>query len=54
MRQRKLSKRRVPPPAPVAGRKRRAGALPNPKIGAQARKLLGKHYASNYQAMRRG
>jgi hypothetical protein len=54
MRQRKLPKRRVPPPAPVAGRKGRAGALPNPKVGAQARKLLGKHYASKYQTMRRG
>ncbi|HSA82729.1 MAG TPA: hypothetical protein VLE23_18065 [Geminicoccaceae bacterium] len=30
------------------------GVLANPKVGAQARRLLGKHYASKYQTMRRG
>jgi hypothetical protein len=44
---------KAPPPVPVAGRKERAGAVPNPKLGAQARKLLAKHYASKYQTMRR-
>ena len=32
----------------------RAGASRNPKLGAQTRRLLGKHYASKYQTMRRG
>jgi hypothetical protein len=41
----KLERRRNPIPKP---------AIANPKIGAQARRLLGKHYASKYQTMRRG
>ena len=45
---------KIPPPAPVAGRKVRAGAIPNPKVAAQARKVLCKHDASKYQTMRRG
>lgn len=39
---------------PVTGRKGRAGAIPNPKVAAQSRKVLCKHYASKYQTMRRG
>jgi hypothetical protein len=53
----KFSKAGRRPPkskAPLPAAKPRAGALPNPKVGAQARKLLGKHYASKYQTMRRG
>ena len=30
------------------------GAIPNPNIAAQSRKVLAKHYASKYQTMRRG
>ena len=45
---------KIPPPAPVAGRKGRASAIPNPKVAAQSRKVLAKHYASKYQTMRRG
>jgi hypothetical protein len=55
MKRRKPGKRpKAQPPAPVAGRKGRAGALANPKVGAQMRKVLAKHYASKYQTMRRG
>jgi hypothetical protein len=50
----KADKRKPKVNAPVPVGKLRAGALPNPKLGAQARKLLGKHYASKYQTMRRG
>ena len=50
----KAGKRKVKANAPVPVAKLRAGAFPNPKVGAQARKLLGKHYASKYQTMRRG
>ena len=54
--------RKRPPkasPPPVAKLEGRRNAIPkpaiaNPKIGAQARRLLGKHYASKYQTMRRG
>ena len=38
----------------VARIEERPGGIANPKINAQARKLLGKHYASKYQTMRRG
>jgi hypothetical protein len=36
---------RAKAPPPVALRKGR-GALPNPKLADQTRKVLGKHYAS--------
>jgi len=39
-------------PRPV-GPKRR-GAMPNPKLADQTRKVLGKHYASKYRTTRRG
>ena len=53
---RRRTARRPPPanPPPVTGLKARAGAIANPKVGAQARKLLGKHYANKYRTMRRG
>jgi len=41
-----------PRPTPQAAGPQRA--KPNPKLGAQARQRLGKHYASKYQTMRRG
>ena len=50
----KAGKRKPKAKAPLPEAKLRAGALPNPKVGAQGRKLLGKHYASRYQTMRRG
>jgi hypothetical protein len=40
------------PPPPVSGLKGRA--ISNPKLGAQGRKLLSKHYANKYRTMRRG
>ena len=50
----KAGKRRPQAKAPLPEAKLRAGARPNPKVGVQARRLLGKHYASKYQTMRRG
>jgi hypothetical protein len=38
---------------PPVARLRRGGAG-NPKLGAQTRKRLGKHYASKYRTGRRG
>jgi hypothetical protein len=38
-------------PPPVAPRKGR-GAIPNPKLAEQTRKVLGKHYASKYRTGR--
>jgi hypothetical protein len=55
MKRRKPGRRpKAQPLAPVAGRKGRAGAIANPKVGAQIRKVLAKHYASKYQTVRRG
>lgn len=46
------------PAAPDVGRGRRPKAPPapavNPKLGAETRKLLGKHYANKYRTTRRG
>ena len=61
MKRRKTGKHppKASPPPPTAKLKGRANPIPkpaisNPKIGAQARRLLGKHYAGKYQTMRRG
>jgi hypothetical protein len=61
MKRSKAGKRppKASPPPPVAKLEGRRNPIPkpaiaNPKIGAQARRLLGKHYASKYQTMRRG
>ena len=54
MKRSKAGRRTPKSMAPLPAAKLPAGALPNPKPGAQARKLLGKHYASKYQTMRRG
>ena len=64
MRGRKSGKRKADAAPPVAevGRRRSAipkaagprPASPNPKLGAETRKRLAKHYASKYQTMRRG
>ena len=44
---------RAKAPPPVAPRKGR-GAVPNPKLADQSRKVLGKHYANKYRTLRRG
>jgi hypothetical protein len=43
-------KAKAPPGAPRKGQ----GAITNPKLADQTRKVLGKHYANKYRTLRRG